>query len=48
MPKLERVSGSTYQELAMDRRAESGFDVEELAVGFAKYEGGLTLDCRIA
>ena len=45
-PQLERVSGATYQKLAMDeaRRAESGFDVEEMGVGFAKYEGGLTLD----
>jgi len=43
-PKLERVSGSIYQELAMERRAESNFDVEELGVGFAKFEGGLTLD----
>jgi len=43
-PKLMRVSGSVYQELAMERRVESGFDVEELGVGFAKFEGGLTLD----
>ncbi|MDI9498322.1 MAG: Gfo/Idh/MocA family oxidoreductase [Bacillota bacterium] len=45
-PRLESVSGAVYQELAMDpeRRAESGFDVEELGVGFAKYENGLTLD----
>jgi len=45
-PELLRVSGQTYQELAMDekRRAESGFDVDELGVGFARYENGLTLD----
>ena len=45
-PKLLRVSGQTYQELAMDekRRAESGFDVDELGVGFARYENGLTFD----
>jgi len=43
-PKLNRVSGSVYQELAMERRAESGFDVEELAVGLIKFEGGLTMD----
>ena len=46
LPKLERVSGHTYAELAMDegRRAESGFNVEELGVGFATYEGGLSMD----
>ena len=43
-PKLDRVSGSVYQELAMERRAESGFDVEELAVGLIKFEGGITMD----
>ena len=43
-PKLNRVSGSIYQELAMERRVESGFDVEELAVGLIKFEGGLTMD----
>jgi predicted dehydrogenase len=45
-PKVERVSGSVYHKLAMDegRRVESGFDVEELGVGFIKFEGGLTLD----
>ena len=45
-PKVERVSGSVYKELAMDtkRRMESGYDVEELGVGFIKFEGGLTMD----
>ena len=43
-PKLERVSGSVYQELAMERRDECNFDVEELGVGFAKYEGGMTMN----
>ena len=46
LPKLERVSGQVYQELPMDekRRKESGFNVEELGVGFAKYAGNLTFD----
>ncbi|MDR1531743.1 MAG: Gfo/Idh/MocA family oxidoreductase [Clostridiales bacterium] len=46
LPKLARVSGQIYQELDMDpgRRAESGFDVEELGVGFAKFDGGITMD----
>ena len=46
LPKLERVSGKVYQELAMDpvRKAISKFDVEELGAGFAYYENDLTLD----
>ena len=46
VPKLQRVTGATYAEVAMDegRRRESGFNVEELGTGFAFYEGGLTLD----
>ncbi len=46
LPKLERVSGAVYQELDMHagRREESGFDVEELGVGFVKFENGLTMD----
>ena len=45
-PRLVSVSGQTYQELEMDaeRRAISGFDVDELGVGFARFENGLTLD----
>ncbi|MCL1787534.1 MAG: Gfo/Idh/MocA family oxidoreductase [Defluviitaleaceae bacterium] len=43
-PKLKSVSGAVYQELAMERRAESAFDVEELGVGLAKFENDLTLD----
>jgi predicted dehydrogenase len=46
LPEVERVSGQVYQKLPMDpsRRAESGFDVEELGVGLVKLKGGLTLD----
>lgn len=45
-PKVERVSGKTYQEMAMDatRQAASGYDVEELGLGFVRFEGGLTMD----
>ena len=43
-PKVTRISGAVYQELAMERRVESGFNVEELGVGFVKFEGGLTMD----
>jgi predicted dehydrogenase len=46
LPKLERVCGRIYQELAMDpvRREISGFNVEELGCGFATFDGGLTMD----
>jgi predicted dehydrogenase len=46
LPEVERISGKTYQETGMDelRRASSGFDVEELGVGFVKLADGLTLD----
>ncbi|WP_019636301.1 Gfo/Idh/MocA family protein [Paenibacillus fonticola] len=45
-PKAERIAGRTYQEIAMDeeRRASSGFDVEEMAAGFVRFAGGITLD----
>ncbi len=46
IPELERVTGATYSEIAMNekRRNESGFNVEELGTGFAHYKGGLTMD----
>ncbi|WP_195573760.1 Gfo/Idh/MocA family protein [Paenibacillus sp. 1001270B_150601_E10] len=46
MPAPLRVSGETYQEMAMleNRREISQFDVEELGVGFVKLAGGITLD----
>jgi len=45
-PQVSRISGQLYQEMAMDesRRIESGFDVEEFAAGFVKFEGGVTMD----
>ncbi len=45
-PRPLRVSGRTYQEIPMDekRRAESGFDVDELGVGLAYFADGLTMD----
>lgn len=46
MPVVKTITGKTYQELDMDekRRQISGFDVEELGVGFVRFEGGLTMD----
>ena len=45
-PNVERISGQTYQKTGMDeaRRAQSGYDVEELGLGFVRFEGDLTLD----
>ncbi len=46
LPNLERISGKIYQETSMDegRRKSSGYNVEELALGFVRFERGLTLD----
>jgi predicted dehydrogenase len=46
LPKVKTITGKTYQEVAMDekRREISGFDVEELGVGFVRFENGLTFD----
>ena len=46
LPTVERISGKVYQELDMDpeRRAKGGYSVEELGMGFVKFEGGVTLD----
>jgi predicted dehydrogenase len=40
------ISGVTYQETEMDaaRRERSGYNVEELGMGFVRLEGGATLD----
>jgi predicted dehydrogenase len=46
MPKVERISGKTYQQTDMDedRRRTSGYNVEELGLGLVKFAGGITLD----
>ena len=46
LPKVERVSGRIYQETGMDagRRKGSGYDVEELGLGFVRCAGGVTVD----
>ncbi len=46
VPQVRSVSGKVYQEMDMDvaRRKESGFDVEELGLGFVRFNGGMTLD----
>jgi predicted dehydrogenase len=45
-PEVLRISGKTYQEIEMDpaRRASSGYNVEELGLGFVRLQDGMTLD----
>ncbi len=45
-PKVERISGKTYQETDMDagRRQSSGYNVEELGLGLVRFAGGVTMD----
>jgi predicted dehydrogenase len=45
-PEVLRVSGKTYQEVEMDaaRGASSGYNVEELGLGFVRLQDGITLD----
>jgi predicted dehydrogenase len=45
-PKVERVSGKGYRKMDVDakRGQEAIFDVEELGLGFVKFDGGATLD----
>ena len=45
-PEPERITGRTYQEIAMDadRRVASGYNVDEFGCGFARFRDGLTMD----
>jgi predicted dehydrogenase len=45
-PKPRRISGKIYQETGMDekRRQTSGYNVEELGMGFVRFGGDMTLD----
>ena len=45
-PTVSRITGKTYQKLAMDpgRETSSGYDVEELGLGFVHFTNDLTLD----
>jgi predicted dehydrogenase len=45
-PAVQTVTGQCYQETEMDagRRATSGYNVEELGVGFVRFENNITLD----
>jgi predicted dehydrogenase len=45
-PQVQRISGKTYQETEIDaaRLQKSGYDVEELGLGFVRMENNVTLD----
>jgi len=45
-PQVERITGKTYQEVEMDetRRISSGYNVEELGLGFVRLADNISLD----
>lgn len=45
-PKPQRISGEIYQEMEMDeaRKQFSGYNVEELGLGFVRFGAGLSMD----
>jgi predicted dehydrogenase len=45
-PTVRTITGNIYQETPMDeaRRQQSGYNVEELGVGYVRFEGNLSLD----
>jgi len=45
-PQVERTNGKTYQKIAVDkaRQEQSGYDVEELGLGFVRFTNDITLD----
>ena len=45
-PKVQRITGNIYQEVPMDpaREKTSGYNVEELGVGFVCFENKISLD----
>jgi predicted dehydrogenase len=45
-PEIDRVSGKTYQETPLDPRRKklSGYNVEELGLGFVRFKNGASMD----
>ena len=45
-PEVTRITGKTYQKTSMDSRrgTSSGYDVEELGLGFVRFTNDITLD----
>jgi predicted dehydrogenase len=48
--EVQTISGMTAQEIAMydERRASSGYDVEEFALGLVRLAGGVTMDIEVS
>jgi len=46
LPEVQRISGKVYQETDMDakRKEISGYDVEELGLGFVRFADNITMD----
>jgi predicted dehydrogenase len=49
-PDISTISGSIFQEIDMyaDRRESSGYNVEEMALGFVRLNGKVTLDIEVS
>lgn len=49
-PDVQTISGSTFQEIDMyaDRRESSGYNVEELALGFVRLNDRITMDIEVS
>ncbi len=47
---VRTISGTTFQEIDMyeDRRTNGGYDVEEMALGFVRLNGNITLDIEVS
>ncbi len=45
-PTVTRITGKTYQEIEMDetRKTDGGYSVEELGMGFVRFENNLSMD----
>ena len=45
-PNVQRITGKTYQKTPIDlrRQESSGYDVEELGLGFVRFDNDVTLD----
>lgn len=45
-PEVQRITGKTYQETEIDagRKTASGYNVEELGMGFVRFEKNITMD----
>ncbi len=49
-PAIKTITGAIHQEIGMyeERRASSGYDVEEMALGFVRLAGGISFDIEVS